>query len=45
MLVILQGAERNTGKEEDIEEEPSDVLECGEDDLEDIEIVRIGTPE
>ena len=45
MLVILQGAERNTGKEEDIEEEPSDVLKCGEDDLEDIEIVRIGTPE
>ena len=42
----MQGAERNTGKEEDIEEEPSDVLECGEDDLEDdIEIVRIGTPD
>jgi hypothetical protein len=42
----LQGAERNTVKEEDIEEEPSDVLKCGQDELEDdIEIVRIGTPE
>ena len=44
-MVILQGAERNTVKEEDIEEEPADVLKCGDDDLEDIEIVRVGTPE
>ena len=32
-------------KEEDVEEEPSDVLNNEEDELEDIEGVRIGTPE
>jgi len=43
---INQGAERSSSvKEEDIEEEPSDVLKDDEDDLEDIERVRIGTPE
>jgi hypothetical protein len=36
----------NSVKEEDIEEEPSDVLKEEEgDDLEDIDIDRIGTPE
>lgn len=42
---INQGAEKNIVKEEDIEEEPSDVFKGGDDDLEDIEIVRVGTPE
>ena len=32
-------------KEEDVEDEPSDVLNNEEDELEDIDGVRIGTPE
>ena len=42
----MQGAERSDSvKEEDIEDEPSDGLNNEEDELEDIEGVRIGTPE
>ena len=44
--ILFQGAERNDSvKEEDVEDEPSDVLNNEEDELEDIEGVRIGTPE
>jgi hypothetical protein len=42
----IQCSVHNSVKEEDIEEEPSDVLKEEEgDNLEDIDIDRIGTPE